>query len=176
MPFAGFLGLCRSRECSCGTVSSWWSADITTIPGRWHWLTVRFHLDQTNKLVDRTTNCEGWRLRFRCYSPSAPLSVPHRENLLSGNQILLEILERCAWEGWRRSVGPIVWKMKKYYIESRRRWKSYVQRKWRKANGIGHILRRNCLQKHVIQGKNGERIDVTRRQGKIRKQLPGDIR
>jgi hypothetical protein len=45
-----------------------------------------------------------------------------------------------------------------------------------KANGIGHILRRNCLQEHVIQGKNGKRIEVTRRQGKIRKQLPGDIK
>ena len=25
--------------------------------------------------------------------------------------------------------------------------------KRRKANGIGHILRRNCLVKHVIEGK-----------------------
>jgi hypothetical protein len=32
----------------------------------------------------------------------------------------------------------------------------------RKANWIGHILRRNCLLKHVIQGK----IIGTRRRGK----------
>jgi hypothetical protein len=31
--------------------------------------------------------------------------------------------------GWRRSVGPIVWKMRKYYIESRRRGVAYVQQK-----------------------------------------------
>ena len=29
--------------------------------------------------------------------------------------------------GSRRSVGPIVWKMRRYYIESRRREKSYIQ-------------------------------------------------
>jgi hypothetical protein len=35
--------------------------------------------------------------------------------------------------------------------------------KRRKANWIGHILRRNCLLKHVIDGKVEERIEVTRR-------------
>ena len=36
--------------------------------------------------------------------------------------------------------------------------------KWRKANWIGHILRRNCLLKHVIEGK----IKELRRQRRIR--------
>jgi hypothetical protein len=37
---------------------------------------------------------------------------------------------RCgAREEWRRSVGPIVWAMKKYYIESRRRGISYINKK-----------------------------------------------
>jgi hypothetical protein len=34
--------------------------------------------------------------------------------------------------------------------------------KRRKANWIDHILRRNCLLKHVIEGKLEGRIDVTR--------------
>jgi hypothetical protein len=33
--------------------------------------------------------------------------------------------------------------------------------KGRKANWIGHILRRNCLLKHDIEGKREGRIDVT---------------
>jgi hypothetical protein len=33
--------------------------------------------------------------------------------------------------------------------------------KSRKANGNGHILRRNCLLKHVIEGKREGRIGVT---------------
>jgi hypothetical protein len=41
----------------------------------------------------------------------------------------------------------------------------------RKANWIGHILRRNCLLKQVIEGKIKGRIEVTRR----RKKLLGDL-
>jgi hypothetical protein len=33
--------------------------------------------------------------------------------------------------------------------------------KRRKANRIGHILRRNCLLKHVIEGKLEERKEMT---------------
>jgi hypothetical protein len=35
--------------------------------------------------------------------------------------------------------------------------------KRRKTNWIGHILRRNCLLKHVIEGKIEGRIEVTGR-------------
>jgi len=36
----------------------------------------------------------------------------------------------------------------------------------RKANWIGHILRRNCLLKQVIEGKVKGRIKVTGRRGR----------
>jgi hypothetical protein len=42
--------------------------------------------------------------------------------------------------------------------------------KRRKPNCIGHILRRNCLLKHVIEGK----IEGTGRRGRKRKQLLDD--
>jgi hypothetical protein len=35
--------------------------------------------------------------------------------------------------------------------------------KRRKVNWIGHILRRNCLLKHVIEGKLEGRIEITGR-------------
>jgi hypothetical protein len=47
--------------------------------------------------------------------------------------------------------------------------------KRRKANWIGHILRRNCQLKHVIAGKIQGRIGVTRRRGRGRKQLLDDL-
>jgi hypothetical protein len=55
--------------------------------------------------------------------------------------------------------------MKKDCTESRRRgiW-------------IGHILRRNCLLKHVIEGKIDGRINVTGRGGRRRKQLLDDLK
>jgi hypothetical protein len=46
----------------------------------------------------------------------------------------------------------------------------------RKANWIGHILRRNCLLKHVIEGKLEGRIEVTGRRGRRRKKLLDDLK
>jgi hypothetical protein len=43
----------------------------------------------------------------------------------------------------------------------------------RKANWIGHILHRNCLLKHVIEGKTEGRIEVT---GRRCKQLLDELR
>ena len=43
--------------------------------------------------------------------------------------------------------------------------------KRRKSNWTGNTLCRNCLLKHVIEGKLEGKIEVTGRQGKRRKQL-----
>jgi hypothetical protein len=40
-----------------------------------------------------------------------------------------------------------------------------------KANWIGHILRRNCLLKHVIEGKIEGMVEMMGRRGRRRKQL-----
>jgi hypothetical protein len=48
--------------------------------------------------------------------------------------------------------------------------------KSRKANWIGHILRRNCLLKHVIEGKLEGRIEITGRRGRRCKQLLDDLK
>jgi hypothetical protein len=48
--------------------------------------------------------------------------------------------------------------------------------KRRKANWIGHILRRNCLLKRVIEGKIKGRIEMTGRRGRRRKQLLDDLK
>jgi len=42
--------------------------------------------------------------------------------------------------------------------------------KKRNANFFGHILRENCLLKHVIEGKIEGRIEVAVRRGRRRKQ------
>jgi hypothetical protein len=46
--------------------------------------------------------------------------------------------------------------------------------KRRKANWIGHILRRNCVLKHVIEGNIEGRIEVTGRRGRGSNQLQGN--
>ena len=45
--------------------------------------------------------------------------------------------------------------------------------KRRRANWIGHILRRNCLLQQVIEGKIKGQIEVARRRGRRRKKLTG---
>ena len=46
----------------------------------------------------------------------------------------------------------------------------------RKANWIGHIPRRNCLIRQVIEGKIKGEMEVTRRRGRRRKKLLDDLR
>jgi len=46
----------------------------------------------------------------------------------------------------------------------------------RKANWIGHILRRNCLLKQVIEGKIKGQLEVTRRKGRRHKKLLDDLK
>jgi hypothetical protein len=48
--------------------------------------------------------------------------------------------------------------------------------KLRKGNWIGHILRRNCFLKHIIEEKLEGRIKVTRRRGRKCKQLLDDLK
>jgi hypothetical protein len=46
----------------------------------------------------------------------------------------------------------------------------------RKANWIGHILRRNCLLQHVIEGKIKGGIEITGRGGRRRRKLLDDLK
>ena len=46
----------------------------------------------------------------------------------------------------------------------------------RKANWIGHILRRNCLLQRVIEGKIKGGIEVTGRRGRMYRKLLDDLK
>jgi hypothetical protein len=46
----------------------------------------------------------------------------------------------------------------------------------RKANWIGHFLRRNCLLQQVIEGKIQGGIEVSERQGRGRRKLLDDLK
>ena len=82
-----------------------------------------------------------------------------------------EILECDAREEWRKPVGPIVWEMRSItqsqwgeeYPIHNGRWKS---------NSIGYMLQRNCLLKHIIEGK----IHVMERRRRKYMQLLDDLK
>jgi hypothetical protein len=46
----------------------------------------------------------------------------------------------------------------------------------REANWIGHILRRNCLLKQVIEGKIKGEVEVTRRRGRRHRKVLDDLK
>jgi hypothetical protein len=46
----------------------------------------------------------------------------------------------------------------------------------RKGNWIGHILRRDCHLKEVIEGKIKGEMEVTKRRGRRRKKLLDDLK
>jgi hypothetical protein len=62
------------------------------------------------------------------------------------------------------------------WVESRKKRDILHTIKRRKANSIGHILHRNCLIKHIIDGKIERGIDVMGRQDRRRKQLLDDFK
>ena len=93
-----------------------------------------------------------------------------------GRQIrnTLRFLKCGPGEGRRRSVGVIVCKMKKCYIELKqdRKILSVIHVKRTEADGIGHVLRMNCLLKRVIEGK----LERMRRRGKRPKQPQDEVK
>jgi hypothetical protein len=78
-------------------------------------------------------------------------------------------MERISWTDCMKNEEVL------QRVEDQRNVLHTVKR--RKANWIGHILRRNWLLKHVIVGKIEEgTIEVTGRRGRIRKQLLDDFK
>jgi hypothetical protein len=73
---------------------------------------------------------------------------------------------------WRR-IEKISWtdRVRNEEVLRRVKERNILHRiKRRSANLIGNILRRNCLQKHVIEEKLEGRIEMTGRRGRGRKQ------
>jgi hypothetical protein len=77
-------------------------------------------------------------------------------------------MEKISWTDRVRNEGVL------HRVKEERNILHTIKR--RKANCIGHILRRNCLLKHVIEGKLEGRIEMTGRRGRRCKQLLDDLK
>jgi hypothetical protein len=78
---------------------------------------------------------------------------------------------------WRRTQR-ISWydRVRNEVLRTVKEERNILQRiKRRTTNWICHILRKNCLLKHIMKGKIEGTIEVTRRQGRICKQLLHDL-
>ena len=76
-------------------------------------------------------------------------------------------MEKISWTDHVRNEEVLLrFKEQKNILQEIRR---------RKANYIGHILRRNCLLQRVIEGKKQGGKETTRRQGRRRTKLLDDL-
>jgi hypothetical protein len=66
--------------------------------------------------------------------------------------------------------------MKKYYLRVKEQRNIPHEISKRKANWIGHILRRNCLLRQVIVGKINAVLEVTERQVRRCRKLLDDLK
>jgi len=112
----------------------------------------------------------------KCYFWSIALYSAETWTLQATDQKHLESFEMWCW----RRMGKISWtdhvrNEEVLFIVKEQRNILHKIRK-RKTNWIGHILRRNCLLKQVIEGKIKGQIEVTRRQGRRRRKLLDDLK
>jgi hypothetical protein len=78
------------------------------------------------------------------------------------------VLEKISWTDRVRNEEVL------HRVKEERNIVHTIKR--RKANWIGHILRRNCFLKHVIEGKLEGRIEVMGRRERRHKQLLDDLK
>jgi len=95
--------------------------------------------------------------------------------LRAADQKYLEIFEMWCWERMEMSWTVDVRNEEVLLRVNEHRNILHEIRK-RKAKWIGHILRRNCLLKQVIEGNINGEIEVARRGGRRRKRLLNDLK
>jgi hypothetical protein len=111
----------------------------------------------------------------KCYIWSIALYGAETWTLRKADQKYLESFDMWCW----RRMEKISWTDRVrneevlHRVKEERNILHTMKRK--KSNWIGHILRRNCLLKHGIEGMVEGRIEMTGRQGRRRKQLLDDL-
>jgi len=112
----------------------------------------------------------------KCYIWSIALYDADTWTIRAVDQKHLESFEMWCW----RRMEKISWTDHVRNVEVKLRFKEQRnilhEISKRKANWIGHILRRNCLLQRVIEGKIKWGIEVTGRQGRRRRKLLDDLK
>ena len=104
----------------------------------------------------------------KCYFWSMSLYGAETWTLRATDQKRLESFEMWCW----RRMEKISWtdrvRNEGVLLRVNKQRNILHEIRKRKANWIGHILRRNCFLQQVIEGKIKEQIEVTRRRGRRR--------
>jgi hypothetical protein len=108
----------------------------------------------------------------KCYIWSIALYGVETWTLQKLDQKYLESFEMCCWRRMEKKswTDRVTNEAVLHRVKEERNILHTIRR--RKDNWIGHILRRNCLLSHIIEGK----IIGARRRGRRRKQLLDDLK
>ena len=112
---------------------------------------------------------------MKCYIWSIALYGPETWTLRAADQKYLESFEMWCW----RRMEKISWtdhvRNEEVFLRVNEQRNILQEISKRKANLIGHILRRNCLLQGVIEGRINGGIEVTGRRGRRRRKLLDDL-
>jgi hypothetical protein len=112
----------------------------------------------------------------KCYIWSIALYGAETWTLRAVDQKYLESFEMWCW----RKIKKISWtdhvRNEDVLLRVKEQRNILHEIHKRKANWIGHILRRNCILQRVTEGKIQRKIEVTGRQGSRRRKLLDDLK
>jgi hypothetical protein len=124
-------------------------------------------------MSDRTIPLLELRKKLvKCYNWSIALYGAETWTLRKLDQKYLESFEMLCWRRMEKisSTDRVNKEVVLHRVKEERNILHIIRR--RKANWIGHILRRKCLLSHIVEAK----IIGTRRRGRRRKQLLDDLK
>ena len=112
----------------------------------------------------------------KCYIWSIALYGAENWTLRAVNQKHLESFEMWCWGRMEKIRWTDIMKNEDAVLRVKEQRNILHETRKRKANWIGHILRRNCLLQRVIEGKIKGGKEVTGRQGRRRRKLLDDLK
>jgi hypothetical protein len=120
------------------------------------------------ELRKKLLNCYIWSIALYGAETWTLRAVDQKHFLESFEMWCWRRMEKISWTDHVRNEGILL------RVKEQRNILHEIRK--RKANGIGHILRRNCLLQRVIEGKIKWGIEVTGRRGRKRRKLLDDLK
>ena len=112
----------------------------------------------------------------KCYVRSMAVHGAETWTFRATNQKRLESFEMWWWRRMEKSSWTDHVRNEEVLLRVNEQRNILHEIRKRKADWIGHILRRNCLLQQVIEGKIKGQIEVTRRRGRRREKLLDDLK
>jgi len=112
----------------------------------------------------------------KCYIWNIALYGAETWTLRAVDQKYLESFEVWCWRRMEKTSWTDYVRNEEVLLRVKEQRNILHETRKRKANWIGHILRRNCLLQRVIEGKIKGGIEVTGKRGRIRRKLLDDLK